>query len=525
MKLKKYPGEYGIYLRKSRVDIELEQYENVDTLDRHEELLMKYAKDHNLSVGHIYKEIVSGESIAERPVMQEVIEDVENKEWKGIISVEVERLARGDTADQGVVANTFKYSHTKILTPLKIYDPDDEFDEEYFEFNLFMSRREYKVINRRLQRGRLISVNEGKYLGNTPPIGYRRIKLDNAKGYSLEPDLEEMETVKQIFNLYAYDGLSIGEIAIKLDMIGIKPRKSEYWSTSTIKDILNNPVYIGKIRWNARKQEVSTQDGKRIKSRPRNPNVLLVDGLHKPIIDEETWNIVQSKRSMNEPPVPHNNVVKSPLAGIVYCAKCGKPMQRRPYTLKQKEATLICNNPRCDNISSKLYIVEDKIIQALKIWLENYILDYEELISKHKSIVGITAKEQLDGLESRLDKEMSKLNKIYDYLEDGTYDKQEFMERLSVAKSKIKELEDKITPLQIKVEQEEKVNKEQTLVIPKLQNVLDIYDRLESNEEKNKLLKSIIEKVTYLKTEKSIKKSSDPTNFEIHIYPKIPKFK
>ena len=77
--------------------------------------------------------------------------------------------------------------------------------------------------------------------------------------------------------------------------------------------------------------------------------------------------------------------------------------------------------------------------------------------------------------------------------------------------------------IEVKVLSEEKVDKEKTLVIPKIENVLDIYDKLESNEEKNKLLKSIIEKVTYLKNEKSIKKSSDPTNFEIHIYPKIPK--
>ena len=46
---------------------------------------------------------------------------------------------------------------------------------------------------------------------------------------------------------------------------------------------------------------------------------------------------------------------------------------------------------------------------------------------------------------------------------------------------------------------------------------------LESSEEKNRLLKSILEKVTYLKTEKAIRKNSDASNFEIHIYPKIPK--
>ena len=49
-------------------------------------------------------------------------------------------------------------------------------------------------------------------------------------------------------------------------------------------------------------------------------------------------------------------------------------------------------------------------------------------------------------------------------------------------------------------------------------------DKLEIAEDKNILLKSIIAKVTYLKTEKAIKKDSDPTNFKLHIYPKIHKF-
>ncbi|MCI8640513.1 MAG: recombinase family protein, partial [Clostridia bacterium] len=57
----------------------------------------------------------------------------------------------------------------------------------------------------------------------------------------------------------------------------------------------------------------------------------------------------------------------------------------------------------------------------------------------------------------------------------------------------------------------------------KLENVLDLYNKLEIAEDKNILLKSIIAKVTYLKIEKAISKSSDPTNFELHIYPKFPK--
>ena len=60
-------------------------------------------------------------------------------------------------------------------------------------------------------------------------------------------------------------------------------------------------------------------------------------------------------------------------------------------------------------------------------------------------------------------------------------------------------------------------------MIPKLKNVIDLYYKLEIAEDKNILLKSIIDKVTYLKTEKAIKNDSDSTNFELHIYHKMPK--
>ena len=514
---------YCIYLRKSREDREVEKYEGVDTLDRHRKTLVGFASSHNLEIGHIYEEVVSGETIEARPQMQNLLRDVEDGKWTGVLVMEVQRLARGDTADQGIVAKTFKYSGTKIVTPTKTYDPNNEDDEEYFEFSLFMSRREYKAINRRLQRGRLASVAEGKYVAGGPPFGYKRKKLENSKGFTLEQEAEEAEIVKQIFNIYAYQVESINDVVKVLNKLGFKPRKSEEWTDSSIRDILSNPVYIGKIRWEARKQETTMKNGKRIKSRPRNPSPILNDGLHEPIIDEETWKIVQAKRKCNRPKVVHNNTVQNPLVGIVYCEKCGKTMQRRPYTSKSKEPTLMCNNPKCDNISSKLYIVEDKIIEALKIWLKSYTIDYDKLVKMQKSARVITDKDLLKQLKTKLEKERIKQNKIYDLFEEGIYDKEEFTERLSNAKANIKGLEDEIKPLEDRVKEQENIIQEKKLIIPKIENVIDIYDKLETNEQKNALLKTILEKVTYLKTEKAIKKTSDPSNFEIHIYPKIPR--
>ena len=174
--------QYCMYLRKSRADAEAEARGEGETLARHERLLLEVARRDGYHISKIYREIVSGETIAARPQMQLLLQEVEQGIWDGVLVVEVERLARGDTIDQGIMAQTFKYSDTKIITPNKIYDPNNEMDEEYFEFGLFMSRREYKTINRRLQRGRTASSKEGKYVGNKSPYGYQRVRIENGKG-------------------------------------------------------------------------------------------------------------------------------------------------------------------------------------------------------------------------------------------------------------------------------------------------------------------------------------------------------
>jgi DNA invertase Pin-like site-specific DNA recombinase len=122
---------YAIYLRKSRADAEAEARGELETLARHEKQLIELSIKMNLKIEKTYREVVSGETIAARPEMQQLLADVEKGLYEGVLVMEVERLARGDTVDQGIVAQTFKYSNTKIITPTKTYDPNDEFDEEH----------------------------------------------------------------------------------------------------------------------------------------------------------------------------------------------------------------------------------------------------------------------------------------------------------------------------------------------------------------------------------------------------------
>lgn len=353
-------GIYDAYLRKSRADMELEKLKKFDTLKQHEKFLKDRANQLGIKIRKIYREVVSGESIQERPEMQEVLKNVETGTIDGILVVEVERLTRGDAKDQGTVTQTFKYSNTKIITLNKIYDPNSDEDEEYFEFGLFMSRREYKTINRRMQRARIANVLDGKYCASEPPFGYKKVRVKYGKGYTLEPVSEEAEIVKEMYQKRA-DGMGYDIICNWLNTLDFKPKKSDVWTPATIKGMLSNPIYIGKIRWNSNKQKKILINGQIIKKRKKgnNEDLILVEGLHPAIISNELFDIVQGIKP-NKASTKHNTELQNPLATLVKCADCGRSMQRRPYYDNKKQEPKLRRKYDIDKEKLRLCLREHK---------------------------------------------------------------------------------------------------------------------------------------------------------------------
>ncbi len=195
-----------IYLRKSRKDMDYFKDETIEkTLQRHEKdlqdfiisLFGKPIPEHN-----IYREVASGDTIDDRPVIQEVLSLIEEDNIKGVVCIEIERLARGNTMDQGIIAQTFQYTETKIITPFRIYNLDNEDDLSYFEDGLFQARKYLKYTKRILNRGRVRSVKEGKYVGSVLPYGYDKVKLINEKGYMLVENEAEAKVVRLMADLF-----------------------------------------------------------------------------------------------------------------------------------------------------------------------------------------------------------------------------------------------------------------------------------------------------------------------------------
>ncbi len=492
---------YAVYLRKSRTDMEAEARGEGETLARHEHILLELAKKRSLDVGAVYKELVSGETIAARPVMQQLLQEVGSGRWDGVICMEIERLARGDTMDQGLVSQAFKFSGTKIVTPAKVYDPNNEFDEEYFEFSLFMSRREYKTIRRRMQAGRLASVREGNYIGSQPPYGYKKVRLYEEKCYTLEPIESEADTVRLMFELYTHRDMGYSKIATYLNKLGIPPKRTDAWSASSVKDIIGNPVYCGKLRWDWRKTKKTLVNGKVVTSRPKSGGSVF-EGKHPPIVSVDLWEKAQAVPAKQHTANRFQNPLKNHFVGLLYCEKCGHAMTRRPY--KDMAAYYMCVHKGCDCKASSELEIDEALIESITKQYNRYriMLENNEAVAPDNS-GGEIKKAALTELE-KLKKQQ---HKLYDLLEQEVYTTETFVERSAILSERIKELE-KIIETQ-KSEAKISVTAQEACMI--LKNILDDYEKITDAEKKNDLLKTAVKRISYLKTTGGRYNKSDMT--------------
>ncbi|MFA9466054.1 MAG: recombinase family protein [Velocimicrobium sp.] len=521
-----------MYLRKSRADQEAELRGEGETLSRHEAILLSLAQKLDIRISNIYKEIVSGETIFSRPQVQSMLSNVEQGVYAGVLVIEVERLARGDTIDQGIISQAFKYSNTMIITPIKIYNPSDEFDEEYFEFGLFMSRREYKTINRRIQRGRIASIKDGKYISSIPPYGYERVKLTNACGYTLKPHETESFAVRLIFDLYVHgvtnefgihEAFGSQKIAAYLDNLGIKPRRSKNWSSPSIRTILKNPVYTGKICWGKRKEEKRIVQGKIVISRPNSSEYMINEGLHESLISNETFELAKKIMKANsKTPLKKSNSLQNPLSGLIYCEKCGKLMNRLSPNKKNRYASIRCQNPSCDNISAPIYVIEEIVLQSLADWLKDYEfeLDFKESLTTLDEDTYLSA--SIQSLENEIVHQKKQQAKLYEFLEKEIYTPELFLERnhaigeeLRLAYAKLEELKQRYNCHSI-------YTLSPQLLSPIITTVIKSYRSCSNATEKNNLLKEVLAKITYIKTSKNNKAQIDKANFKIELFPKLP---
>ena len=505
---------YAIYLRKSRADAEAEARGEGETLARHERALKELSVRNDYPIAQIYREIVSGESISNRPQMRQLLADVAAGRYQGVLVMEVERLARGDTMDQATVANTFRFSNTLIITPFKIYDPNNSMDEEYFEFSLFMSRREYKTIVRRMQTGRKLAAKEGKYIASKPPYGYRRIRRADG-AWTLEIDADEAAVVRQIFDWYA-GGQGSNRIAAQLNGLGVPTQTGGRWSQSTIIQMIHNPVYIGCVTWDKRLQTVVGLDnGRKQYRRLLNSDATRVRGLHAPIVSEDLFQRANNTGRAGSMPVRRDCALANPLAGLVKCGVCGHAMfgtqsrlapsgGRYPYRLT-------CKTQGCTNIGCQVEIIEDVILRTLEQWSVEYADESAVEAPNPRRDAADLAKRQLEQLQSQR-------SKLCDFLERGIYDESTYMQRSVVLADQIRAARDALDAAAAAAGAED-VQSGIRAIAPLCTSVAAAYRAATSPEEKNRILRSVVSRVVYTKNKRGNNRNDYRDQIRVEIFP------
>ena len=513
-------GLYCAYLRKSRRDMELEALGQGETLARHEKQLTDLAARLGVRVARWYREIVSGDTIAERPQVRQLLEDVGAGLWDGVLVMDVDRLGRGDSIDQGVIMQTFMYAGVLIVTPDKIYDPTDDSDAEFFEIKLFFSRREYSMIKKRMQRGRLASAMDGCYMGTRPVYGYERVKLQGRKGWSLKPVPEKAEIVRAVFNWYAYgmEGRDVGAalIADRLNGMGLRTDLGKRFEPSYIRHMLQNPVYIGKVQWNQRTTQYAIRDGKRVSTRPRSSDALLVDGHHEPIIDRALFDHVQHMFATHEKR-PKNKMaqVANPLAGLVICAECGRMMQYKGDS-RRRNGLLGCITQHCPTCGTYIDVVEGVVLDGLRAWLGNYEArgDAPAPAPTADACASAAACAQLEDQLTTLQQQSSRL---FDLLEQGVYDVSTFRDRRADLDARIAATRQTLASLDAPPRPDPVL-----AILPQVRTVLGAYDLAATPAEKNALLRTVIDHVTYAKTQRCYRNNNPTDHLSLTLYPRVP---
>lgn len=165
-----------------------------------------------------------------------------------------------------------------------------------------------------VKRSMTMLAKEGRHL-SIAPFGY---VLEDGE---LQPHPTEAELVREIFRRFT-SGDTQKKIAEDLNDRGIKSHRGNLMENRTINYILQNPVYVGKTRW--------TPTGKRDRYDADNPDTIIADGTHPPLISQDLWDDTQQRlmanrlrHRKNAKPIEQH---KSWLSGLIRCSACGSSL-------------------------------------------------------------------------------------------------------------------------------------------------------------------------------------------------------
>ena len=501
--MEKKKKRIAIYCRVSTI----EQAEEGYSIDEQERLLKEYCEKMDYILYKCYSDRgISGKNIKNRPALKDLLKEAQEGTFDIVLTWKINRVARNmldlleivDMLDKNGIA-------------FRSYSEQFETETPMGKFSLHMmgavGELERGTIAQNVKMGMCARARDGKWCGNNV-LGYNLVEIKGSE-YKKRKETElvinesEAEIIKLIFNEYA-NGKGYKAITTKLNKLSYKTKRGNAFAIGSIKDILTNPLYIGKIRYNL-KQNWSEKRRRNI-----NPNPIIVDGMHKPIIDINIWDKVQSILASKKGKPSRIYDGEYPLTGILRCPKCGAGMviMRTTNTLadgtKKRISYYACGAWKnkgtsvCNSNTIRVDKANDYVFSKLSELLSN-----ERMI---KSIVTNVNRERGNkvnpakkGLE-RIDKELEILDKkkakIFEAYEDDTITKAEFISRKDKLNSRTEKLEAEKQPLLVTLSDDVSEEIPYGFIKSILENFSKVLTGSTSREQQKKLLHMIISEIT-----------------------------
>ena len=357
------------------------QYEEGYSVEAQKLKLEQYCALHDIVNYEFYIDGGWSGSNIDRPEMKRMIEEIIARKVGAVIVYKLDRLSRSQKDTIILLEEVFDPNDCNFISLNENFDTTTPYGKAMIGILSVFAQLERENIKERTRMGMQERVKSGYWMGGgRVPFGY---DYDPNKDI-LVPN-EHAEDVRQIFDLYL-QGYSTTQLAKMFDVAGDRH----------ITNILDRVTYLGKINFNGE----------------------ILDGLHEPIIDEQTWNLVQEERRKRST----KGIVTSSylLTGLIYCGKCGARMRYQKWgknglkiycCSQQHSRPEFVVDPDCDNMKLDACDVEDVVIKDLF----NYTRQNKRIDTEIN--VKVTA---LQTLKQKYDIVSGRIKRLYNlYAQDG----------------------------------------------------------------------------------------------------------
>lgn len=400
----------GLYIR---VSTEYQVKEGF-SVQAQKESLIKYALNHNMNIFDMYAdEGISAKNLKDRPEVIRLIKDIKERNVNVVLLYKFDRLTRDSRDTEDIIDLISKYGIDVMTISQGIVDVSTASGRFMTRISGAQAQFEREQIIERVKFGNCQKVKDGYTLASAVTCyGYNRKKRDK----NLTINQKEARIVKRIFNMYTKENKSLSEICTQLNNEQVPTKKSglkqknkvtnevyklnPLWMPKTIRLILTNPIYIGKVRYH-----IGKKDG------------FIADGKHKAIIAMKLWRETQDKIAKRK----HISRTNFPKEDVYYCGtlKCGicghKLTTNRTVKTKKDGTKVTFLGYRCINrekkICSCMGMSHKKVEEQFLKYLENIenFTETENIKTEEKSKETL---EEINILQKNLSKVTSKKKEV-----------------------------------------------------------------------------------------------------------------